>query len=379
MTMRVLVLGCREQPETFLARLFRGLSANGVEVLLATARRPRGHVDGWRETWVPTRGRGRRAALKRSTWRVSHPRDALRRPSPLRAKAVRDLRPDLLYFPWNGGAIYDEELFDLGIPTVVSCRGSHVLVVPTGDDRPGWEDGLRRTFDKAAAVHCVSEHIAAAAQRYGLAPEKASVIQPAVDPDAFPPAVTDRRSVQLRLVTTGSLTWRKGHEYAVAALADLRSQGVEATLTIIGAGDDFPRVRFTAVDLGVEAHVHMAGAQPPSAVLESLQGADVFWLSSLEEGISNAVLEAMACGLPVVTTDAGGMREAVTDGVEGFVVDRRDVNRMAQRTAELAHDPRMREQMAAAARDRVVRDFNLDDQIAAFIELFERAIASGTR
>jgi len=102
----------------------------------------------------------------------------------------------------------------------------------------------------------------------------------------------------------------------------------------------------------------------------------VFLLSSLSEGISNAALEAMACGLPVVTTDCGGMREAVTDGIEGFVVPVRDPEAMAEALLRLWKDPELRRRMGEAARERVLREFRLDQQISAFLALFKDVIES---
>ena len=81
----------------------------------------------------------------------------------------------------------------------------------------------------------------------------------------------------------------------------------------------------------------------------------------------------MACGLPVVTTDVGGMAEAVTDGVEGFLVPPRDPAATAGALYRLWAQPELRRTMGAAGRRRVQRDFALDDQIDAFAGLLRRA------
>ena len=78
----------------------------------------------------------------------------------------------------------------------------------------------------------------------------------------------------------------------------------------------------------------------------------------------------MSCGLPVVTTDCGGMREAVTNGIEGFVVPLRDTQAMARALMALAADPALRARMGQAARARVLKDFQIDQQISAFEKLF---------
>ena len=100
----------------------------------------------------------------------------------------------------------------------------------------------------------------------------------------------------------------------------------------------------------------------------------MFLLSSVSEGISNAALEAMACGLPLVTTDCGGMREAVRDGIDGFVVPLRDPRAMAAALARLARDEGLRQTMGNAARQRIVEHFSIETQIARFQALYREVI-----
>jgi glycosyltransferase involved in cell wall biosynthesis len=154
----------------------------------------------------------------------------------------------------------------------------------------------------------------------------------------------------------------------------LLDRGVPAHFDIIGSGVENQRLLYTVQDLGLNDHVSWHGRLAPAQVLARLQAADVCLLSSLSEGISNAVLEGMACGLPVVTTDVGGMREAVTDGVEGFLVPARDPEATAGALADLWRQPARRAAMGAAGRARIERDFRLDDQADAFLNLF-RSVA----
>ena len=147
---------------------------------------------------------------------------------------------------------------------------------------------------------------------------------------------------------------------------------VDVQFDIIGDGPEPARA----------VHDHRPGAggarQPvraahPRQKFAADQQADAFLLSSLSEGISNAVLEAMACGLPVVTTNCGGMREAVSDGVEGFVVPTRDPEAMAEALHRLATDRALARAMGRAGRERVCREFQIEDQVKQFAELY-RAI-----
>jgi glycosyltransferase involved in cell wall biosynthesis len=107
-----------------------------------------------------------------------------------------------------------------------------------------------------------------------------------------------------------------------------------------------------------------------------LSEADAFLLPSISEGLSNAALEAMAMKLPLVTTNAGGMAEAVRDGTDGFVVDRRDSLAMADRLLRLAASPELRHRLGCYARERVREQFGIETQIRVFREVYE-SLAAG--
>jgi colanic acid/amylovoran biosynthesis glycosyltransferase len=284
---------------------------------------------------------------------------------------------DLIYFPWNSAAVHYLPLFDLGMPVVISCRGSQINVAPHDPQRTDFVEGLKVTLAKATAVHCVSEAIKQEAMNYGLEPQKAWVIRPAVDPDFFcPPGQMPQKATPLHIITTGSLIWRKGYEYALLAVRQLVDEQVPICLDIIGDGRERQRLLYTIQDLGLQEVVHIHGCLAPEQVRDKLQQAHVFLLASLSEGISNAVLEAMACGLPIVTTDCGGMREAVTDGIEGFIVPVRDPQAIARAIYALEQQPDLRYQMGCAGRKRIERDFRLSQQSRQFRDLFLQATAT---
>jgi colanic acid/amylovoran biosynthesis glycosyltransferase len=247
-----------------------------------------------------------------------------------------------------------------------------VNVGPHDPGRTELRDGLRVTLSRAAAVHCVSRAIEAEAATYGLDPAKSRVIHPAVDPEIFrPPARAQTGTGARRVIAVGYLSWKKGFEYALRALRLARDAGSDLELEIVGEGVDYQRILFGIEDLGLSGCVRLAGQLPVDSVRERLQNADLFLLSSVSEGVSNAALEAMATGLPVVTTDCGGMREAVSDGIEGLVVPVRGTKQMAEALGRLAADKDLRARMGAAARARVLRDFTLEKQVRSFTGLLD--------
>jgi colanic acid/amylovoran biosynthesis glycosyltransferase len=103
--------------------------------------------------------------------------------------------------------------------------------------------------------------------------------------------------------------------------------------------------------------------------------ADIMVHAAVEEGFCNAVIEAQAMELPVVTSDAGGLPENVEDGVTGFVVPRRNAEAMAEKIIELARDASLRQRLGAAGRARALERFDLDRQAAAFVRLYTELAA----
>lgn len=252
-----------------------------------------------------------------------------------------------------------------GAPLVVSCRGTeaHTLRQRSPSEQAPLLDVLRR----ADAVHCVSTEIAEIVRQATGRDAGIFVNRPAVDVAAIAARVpTSASDGVLRLVTTGRLVWQKGLDYLLAAVASLVKREVSVHLEILGDGELRNALAFSIGDLGLEQHVTLEGAVSAATVLDRMRAADVFVLASHTEGISNAVLEAMAVGLPVVTTNAGGMSEAVTDGVEGFVVPVRNSDALADRIAELARNPERRRTMGAAGRERVEREFSIERQADTF-------------
>jgi len=154
----------------------------------------------------------------------------------------------------------------------------------------------------------------------------------------------------------------------------LIDSGTPTKLHIVGDGPERQRVLFTVEDLGLENHVQLHGRLPPEEVRRILWNSDAFILASLSEGISNAALEAMACGLPVVASDSGGMREAIREGVDGYLVAPRDPQALANALQKLVQ-PQVRRLLGEAGRVRIEQDFSLDSQTDRFVELYDSVLA----
>lgn len=276
---------------------------------------------------------------------------------------------DILHFEFSGLAVNYIDAIEILAPArvVVSCRGTAERITPLFS--PDRAARLGELFAKVSRVHCVSNDMLRTCASYGLDPAKAFVNHPAIDAKQFTaPSKSRAPKHRLQLLSTGRLIWAKGLEYALLAIRDLVARGLDVAYQIIGTGPEEERLRFAIHDLRLEPYVTMAGRKPPAEVRRALELADIFLLPSVSEGISNAALEAMAMALPVVSTTAGGMAEAIEQGVSGILVPSRDPRAMADAIVTLAESPALRERLGANARIRIENAFTLERQIRTYLQ-----------
>lgn len=297
-------------------------------------------------------------------------RDASPHRSMLRHIGLLGRRADIVHFEFLSlAAMYPHTRDAISAPIVASCRGNdvHTLELRTESERALTIETLRT----ADALHCVSDEMARSVARISGRTKGIWINRPAVNVETITPRAIPPRRTPVRLLATGRLVWKKGFDYLLTALARLARRGIEFRAEILGDGPLRSYLRYSIEDLGLENHVTLAGAVSSSEVLSRMQSTDVFVLSSVEEGISNAVLEAMATGIPIVTTNAGGMDEAVSDGVEGYVVEVRDVPALEDKLERVIVDRELRIKMGRAARHRIEREFSISRQADTFEALYQ--------
>jgi colanic acid/amylovoran biosynthesis glycosyltransferase len=281
------------------------------------------------------------------------------------------LKPDVVHFEFGSLAVDRMHLKHLlGSKIIVSFRGYDLNLSGLLH-----HDYFRQVWEQADALHVLGEGLWQRARQRGCPPTKPHVrIPPAIDTAFFDPGNDVRAKASsdrpMRILSVGRLTWEKGYEYAVEAVRFLLDQGVRSELRIIGDGVMLEPLTFARHQLGVGKSVQFLGGLPRTMVRDEMLAADVFLHSSVSEGFGNAVIEAQAMGLPVVSSDAGGLPENVVDGETGFVVPRRDSQALADKLAALARDPDLRQRMGQAGRKRIIEWFQTADQIEAFDRLY---------
>ncbi len=215
----------------------------------------------------------------------------------------------------------------LGLPVTLTLRGTEV----PHSRNPVLRRRLVRALGAAARVFSVSGSLRQLALDLGVDASKTEVVGNGVDTHVFHPV--DRVTARIRyglpeqarvLISVGGLVERKGMHRVIDCLPALMAQHPELHYLIVGGGGGEGDLRAgleaQVARLGLTGRVHFLGTLPPDALKWPLSAADVFVLATRNEGWANVFLEAMACGLPVVTTDVGGNAEVVCRDELGSIV-----------------------------------------------------------
>ena len=150
----------------------------------------------------------------------------------------------------------------------------------------------------------------------------------------------------------------------------------DARFLILGEGELRESLQRQVKDLGLERHVLLTGFRDD--VIGLLKSFDLFVMSSLTEGLGTSILDAMACGKPVIGTATGGIPEAVTDGETGILVPPHDDGALAQAIVRLLKDQPLRAILGASGRQRAVEYFGVERMVRETIGVYERFL-SGQR
>jgi len=270
------------------------------------------------------------------------------------------------------------------IPSTVSVRGNDLDrdMYPPGDfSRLLW------TLNNATCVSAVTQDLAAKVT--GLCGRQDVVcLKNVVDPDIFFPVGANAelreklgiRPGEIVLGFAGELREKKGQHFLLEALRILRETR-PACLLIIGEvrPSEMPRLmQWTGAGTLEEHRILVTGQlATPAEVNEHLQLCDVYLQPSLWDGMPNALLEAMAAGRGCIGSDAGGIAEAIDNGVNGIILPRWELHRLSDAVLDWISSPaEYRAQICKAARDRVIADYGFDVERGQLQSILERLIPS---
>jgi glycosyltransferase involved in cell wall biosynthesis len=253
----------------------------------------------------------------------------------------------------------------VGMLTSIAWRIPYSLTIHGPEELLNTDaEHLREKLTQASRIICISDFCRSQLMQI-LPPgqwSKLHVVRLGVDPAAVAPSLTRppaKAERSLEIVCTGRLVPAKGHRILIEALAALRDRGIDFTATLIGDGPerqglvDFTRKR------GLESCITFTSSLPHDETLARVRDADIFVLASFAEGIPVALMEAMALGVPCVSTSIAGIPELIQTGRDGILVAPSNAVELADALALLAGDPTLRQFLARSARRRIVHDYNL--------------------
>jgi len=283
---------------------------------------------------------------------------------------------DIFHIQWAKTLVqYPEFIEKLTSPVVLSLRGAHINYSPLSDKVLAQR--YMKYFPMVAGFHAVSNAIAKETEKYAADPGKITVIRPAVKRKLINYEQTKKtiESEKIIIISVGRCHWKKGYTFALDAMALLKKKDVQFHYTIIAAGRDHENIPYQIHDLGLSEYVSLINGLPHDEALNQLSKSDIFLLPSLEEGISNAVLEAMALGIPVISTDCGGMNEIINNGKNGFLVPVRNVDSMAGAIRNFrVLDKENKRNIIRNARETITRNHLVSHQIDQFKNFYSKII-----
>jgi colanic acid/amylovoran biosynthesis glycosyltransferase len=282
-------------------------------------------------------------------------------------------KPDIIHFEFGTLAKDIEILKQLtNEKMIVSFRGYDMYYVGL-DDKSYYKD----VWEHADGFHFLGNDLKQHAIKRGYAGNTIeAIIPPAVDVDFFQRHAASMSSKEIRIISVGRLTWRKGYDYAIQAMKLLKDRGISFQYTIVGAGEHLQAIQFMIAEFGLEDNVHLKGSLNKEEVKAELSKSDIFLQASVSEGFCNAVIEAQAMALPVVSTDAGGLPENVEDNVTGFIVPTCDAKAIANKIEWCYNNKSALSIIGKNGAIRARENFKIEDQVKAFVDLYYKVHVS---
>lgn len=204
--------------------------------------------------------------------------------------------------------------------------------------------------------------------------QEISIIPNGIDIEEFKPLVEKENDRYVRILCVSRLTPRKGIRFLLQAMKLLLGENVERKieLWIAGEGDETESLKQLSKELGIESKVKFFGRVAHENLSKHYQTADIFCLPSLNEGMSNTMLEALASGMPIVATVTGGTEELVGNGENGFFVEQKSAKDLAQKLETLISDNTLRTRFGIASRVRAEK-MSWKNVAIAYYDLYQKA------
>jgi len=243
---------------------------------------------------------------------------------------------------------------------------------------------LRQKVESAVFVVCISDFCRSQVMRLApnLTEDRFEVVRLGVDCTALLPPIPSepgviRSAKDAGLVCTGRMVSAKGHRILLEALAPLAAEGVPISCTLIGDGPERFSLEALSGRLGIAGLVRFVGALAHQATLAEVARADLFVLASFAEGLPVALMEAMALGVPCISTTIAAIPELIEDGENGLLVSPSNVPALSDALRKLAADADLRLRLGQRARATVEQQYNLACNLDLLAATWARRLGAG--
>jgi N-acetyl-alpha-D-glucosaminyl L-malate synthase BshA len=224
----------------------------------------------------------------------------------------------------------------------------------------------------------VSEDLAKKMREYGVGQNKIVILKNAVDNKLFKPMRNEKlrndygiKEDEVLILFVGYLDIFKGIFEIIDAFCELHRHNKNLKLMMVGTGPKKTELKRKISKMGLENEVILTGALLHDQVVYYYQAADLFVLPSYTEGLPLSLLEAMACGLPVVASNVGGIPGVVEDGVNGYLVPSKDKGLLIQKLAILTSEEELRSKFGKKSSEIIEYEFNIKIKVDKLAELYK--------
>ncbi|MFH1641602.1 MAG: glycosyltransferase [Nanoarchaeota archaeon] len=290
---------------------------------------------------------------------------------------LRYVKPKIFHIHLGVDAVYYLPLLKkYKIPFVVSFRGHDAYSCRYGPQY------YKEMFRLSKMILVRSKHMKLKLVNLGYSKEKIIIHHTSLDVKKIKHRLPKYQKTTIKFVSVGRLIELKGHEYLIKAFHKLSKEFDNIRLEIIGEGPLKLKLTELIYSLGLSDKVNMCGYLEHDKVLSKMSNSDIFILHSVtekegdKEGIPNVIVEAMALGLPVVSTIHGGISEAIKHNKSGLLVKERDINGIYRAIKKLIRFPELSEKFSMAGRNKVEKDFNLVTQTKLLNNVYTKVINS---
>jgi len=224
-------------------------------------------------------------------------------------------------------------------------------------------------------VHVVAESLKSVILQRGIDPSKITVISQGVDIDKFTPFKGIEDCSKRKVLFVGRLVVNKGVRHVIQAFSEVASHAVDTELIIVGEGPDKDMLKQLCCELDLTDRVRFLGYVPHDDLPSVYHSSALLVLPSHSEGLSNVVMEAQACGLPIIGTDVGDLSLQLADG-RGIILSSLTPNTLAKEITQLLADGQLRCEMGKRGRAYVEREHSFARVREGYLKMFHTVLSS---